>query len=54
MDNHGSEWHIDHVIPLSKFDLNIPDECRHELTERLRQTKDNPILELSDNIIMLT
>ena len=26
MDNHGSEWHIDHVIPLSKFDLNIPEQ----------------------------
>ena len=26
LDNHGSEWHIDHVIPLSKFDLNIPEQ----------------------------
>ena len=26
LDNHGKEWHIDHVIPLSKFDLNNPKE----------------------------
>ena len=26
LDNHGKEWHIDHVIPLSKFDLNNPQE----------------------------
>ena len=26
LDNHGKYWHIDHVIPLSKFDLNIPEE----------------------------
>jgi hypothetical protein len=26
LDNHGAEWHIDHVIPLSKFDLNIPEQ----------------------------
>jgi len=26
LDNHGPVWHIDHVIPLSKFDLNNPDE----------------------------
>jgi hypothetical protein len=26
LDNHGKEWHIDHVIPLSKFDLNNEDE----------------------------
>jgi hypothetical protein len=24
--NHGKYWHIDHVIPLSKFDLNIEDQ----------------------------
>jgi len=22
LENHGKEWHIDHVIPISKFDLN--------------------------------
>jgi len=26
LDNHGAKWHIDHVIPLSKFDLNILEE----------------------------
>jgi len=26
LDNHGDEWHIDHVIPLSKFDLNILEQ----------------------------
>lgn len=26
LENHGKEWHIDHVIPLSKFDLNDEQE----------------------------
>jgi hypothetical protein len=26
LDNRGSEWHIDHVIPLSKFNLNDEQE----------------------------
>lgn len=25
-DNYGIEWHIDHVIPISKFDLNNEDQ----------------------------
>lgn len=32
------------------FDLEFSNECRHDLTERVRQTKNNPILELSDVI----
>ena len=24
--NHGKEWHVDHVIPISKFDLNIEEQ----------------------------
>lgn len=32
------------------FDLDIPESCRHELTERVRQAEGNPILELSDVI----
>ncbi len=26
LDNRGTEWHIDHVIPLSKFNLDDEDE----------------------------
>lgn len=27
-ENHGSVWHIDHIIPCSKFDLTKPEEVR--------------------------
>jgi hypothetical protein len=26
LENHGKEWHIDHVIPISKFNLDIEEE----------------------------
>ena len=26
LDNHGKDWHIDHVIPLSKFDLHDEEQ----------------------------
>jgi hypothetical protein len=26
LSNHGKDWHIDHVIPISKFDLNNEEE----------------------------
>ena len=26
LENRGKEWHIDHVIPISKFNLNIKEE----------------------------
>jgi hypothetical protein len=26
LDNHGKVWHVDHVIPISKFDLNNQEE----------------------------
>jgi exodeoxyribonuclease V len=38
----------DEDSPIFKWD--IPDECKHELTERVRQAEGNPILELSDII----
>jgi hypothetical protein len=31
-DNHGSHWHVDHVVPMAKFDLTKPEEqekCCH-------------------------
>jgi hypothetical protein len=36
LENHGTEWHIDHVIPLSKFDLN--DECEQYIAFNWRNT----------------
>tara|TARA_A100000172_G_C3044260_1_gene111838 strand:+ start:18904 stop:20268 length:1365 start_codon:yes stop_codon:yes gene_type:complete len=32
------------------WDLELPDYCRHELTQRVRQTEGNPIVEMSDVI----
>lgn len=32
------------------FDMEFPESCRHELTERVRQAEGNPILDLSDII----
>lgn len=32
------------------FDIELPEECQHELTERVRQAKGNSILDLSDVI----
>jgi len=32
MENHGSLWHMDHVIPVARFDLTVPEEqqrCWH-------------------------
>jgi hypothetical protein len=26
LDNHGKIWHIDHVVPISKFDLNYEEQ----------------------------
>lgn len=34
INNHGNYWHLDHVIPISRFNLNNPDEvylCFHYL-----------------------
>lgn len=35
-DNHGSVWHIDHVIPISKF--NMLDESEHLIAFNWRNT----------------
>lgn len=32
------------------FNIELPENCQHELTERVRQAEGNPILELSDII----
>lgn len=36
LENHGKEWHIDHVIPISKFDLT--DESQQLLAFNWRNT----------------
>ena len=64
MENHGSYWHLDHVIPISLFDLTKPEEvhlCFHYLNYMPLKAKENIIkqnkiiysqlLTHSDNII---
>ncbi len=64
MENHGSYWHLDHVIPVSLFDLSKPEEvylCFHYLNYMPLKAMDNIIkqnniiysqlLTHSDNII---
>jgi len=44
INNHGSCWHLDHVIPVSLFDLNKPDQlylCFHYLNYMPLFVKDN-------------
>jgi len=43
-DNYGSSWHIDHIIPLSRFNLNIDEELKsaaHYLNTRPMWAKEN-------------
>lgn len=35
------------------FEMKIPKNCKHDLVERVRQTKGNPIVDLSDKIYNL-
>ena len=42
--NHGSYWHLDHVIPISKFDLTKPEQvhlCFHYLNYMPLYGKEN-------------
>src|SRR6478672_7858741 len=42
--NHGTLWHIDHIIPVSKFDLTKPEEqrrCFHYLNLQPLWKSDN-------------
>lgn len=45
-DKDGNPIHPDSDSPV--FTMELPEECQHILTERVRQTAGNPILELSD------
>lgn len=27
-DNYGTYWHVDHIIPISSFDLTDPEQCK--------------------------
>jgi len=52
MENHGTIWHIDHVIPCSSFELTIPSEqelCFHWSNLQPLLSKDN--LSKKDKII---
>lgn len=43
-ENHGSVWHIDHTIPVSKFKLILPDEqkkCFHWSNMKPMYARDN-------------
>jgi ethanolamine utilization protein EutQ (cupin superfamily) len=63
LENHGKKWHVDHVIPISKFDLNNQQE--HLLAFNWRNTmplsckenlsKNNKIIikQISDHYIKL-
>lgn len=64
IDNHGSYWHLDHVIPVSSFNLDDADEvylCYHYLNYMPITASDNlsknnkiiydQLLTHSDNII---
>lgn len=44
----GSE--TDHGQDSPVFDMVLPEDCKHELKERVRQTEGNPIVDLSDVI----
>lgn len=44
----NNEMGVDADSPV--FEIEIPEDCKHELTERVRQTANNPILKLSDII----
>jgi len=41
---------VDHGQDSPIWDLELPDYCKHELKERVRQTDGNPIVEMSDII----
>jgi len=52
LENHGKYWHLDHVIPISLFNLNNPEElylCFHYLNYMPLKCKDN--LSKHNNII---
>ena len=30
-DNYGKWWHVDHIIPVTKFDLTDPEQQKQDL-----------------------